>query len=80
MSNKTWVNHFIKSYIMVLLQMEVFLIFMLLFIPSDGRIFSPEIVRDIRSFVEASMKCHHIPGMTLSVVKGIHFMLNVLRV
>ena len=50
--------------------MKVFVLFVVLFIPSNGRIFSPDAERDIRAFVEASMKCHHIPGMTLSVVKG----------
>ena len=41
-----------------------------LFALSNGEVFSPEFEKDLKAYVEASMKCHHIPGMTLSVVKG----------
>ena len=76
--NKNLVHHPMQSYT-VRLQMKSFLLFVILLIPSDGRIFSPDIERDIRSFTDASMKCHHIPGMTLSVVKGKLFVCTVRR-
>ena len=37
---------------------------------SQGAIFSPDFETKIVSYIEESMKCHNVPGMTLSVVKG----------
>ena len=47
--------------------------FLLLFTLGYGAVFTPELEMDIRSFINVSMKCHHIPGMTLTVVKGKSF-------
>ena len=41
-----------------------------LFTLTQGAIFSADAEKRITSYVETSMKCHNIPGMTLSVVKG----------
>ena len=38
---------------------------------SNAAIFSPEFEKKLDSYIEASRRCHYIPGMTLSVVKGI---------
>ena len=35
-----------------------------------GAVFDQSFERDLESFVENSMKCHEVPGYTLSVVKG----------
>ena len=37
---------------------------------SNGTLLQPEVRARVQSFIEASMKCHHIPGMTLSIVEG----------
>ena len=33
-------------------------------------IFSPDFETKLQTFIDASIKCRHVPGMTLSVVKG----------
>ena len=52
---------------MVLLHILYLFIFL---ISSHAAIFTPEFQRELVSYIEDSMKCHHVPGMTLSVVKG----------
>ena len=37
---------------------------------SHGAIFSADFETNLISYIETSMKCHNVPGMTLSVVKG----------
>ena len=37
---------------------------------SNGTLLQPEVKARVQSFIEASMECHHIPGMTLSIVEG----------
>ena len=56
---------------MAALNRHIYLLFFLTL--SYAAVFSPEFERKLNSYIEASMKCHHIPGMTLSVVKGRHF-------
>ena len=38
--------------------------------PSWAEVFTPEFESNLDSFVKAVMTCRHIPGLTLSVVKG----------
>ena len=37
---------------------------------SHGTSLQPEVKAKVQSFIEASMECHHIPGMTLSIIEG----------
>ena len=37
---------------------------------SQGVVFTPEFEAELRSFIDVSMDCRRIPGMTLTVVKG----------
>ena len=37
---------------------------------TSATLFTVDAERDVRSFINASMNCHHIPGMTIAVVKG----------
>ena len=41
-----------------------------LFSVSHASIFSSDFETKLQAFIGASMKCRHIPGMTLAVVKG----------
>ena len=42
-----------------------------MFINSCGAaVFSPESERDVHAFINSSMQCRHIPGMTVAIVKG----------
>ena len=38
--------------------------------PDNDVVFKPEFETKLRSFINASMECHQVPGMTLAVVKG----------
>ena len=38
---------------------------------AEGAILSSKFEASLNSFIQTSMKCHHIPGMTLAIVKGI---------
>ena len=42
----------------------------LLCTPGYGAVFTPSEEMDIRSFINASMECRGLPGMTTMVVKG----------
>ena len=37
---------------------------------SHAAVFTPETETDIRAYINTSMNCRRIPGMTLAVVKG----------
>ena len=50
--------------------MDRYLGLFLLLSVSHGTLLQPEVKARVQSFIEASMKCHHIPGMTLSIVEG----------
>ena len=41
-----------------------------IFAPDKDGLFDTEFKTKLRSFINISMECHHIPGMTLAVVKG----------
>lgn len=59
--------------------MKVFLCVLVLILSSDGEVFPPTLEQKIRSYIEASMTCHHIPGMTLAVVKGKHLYISLIN-
>ena len=50
--------------------MDRYLGLFLLLSVSNGTLLQPEVKARVQPFIEASMKCHHIPGMTLSIVEG----------
>lgn len=52
--------------------MEKIVIYLLLLLVRPGyqNVFTPSLEANIRSFINASMECRHVPGMTLTVVKG----------
>ena len=37
----------------------------------ESAVLSSEFEAALDSFIQTSMKCHHIPGMTLAIVKGL---------
>ena len=54
---------------------------LLLVRPGYQNVFTPSLEANIRSFINASMECRHVPGMTLTVVKGKgHFSLSSVKV
>lgn len=57
------------------MKMKGFLITVLFFCVvkylNTEEIFDTTFENDLDKFVEKTMECHHIPGLTLSVVKGI---------
>ena len=50
--------------------MDRYLGLFLLLSVSHGTSLEPEVKAKVQSFIKASMECHHIPGMTLSIVEG----------
>ena len=50
--------------------MERYLCMLSLLALGNAVVFPKEFETKLQSFIEASMKCHHIPGMTLSIVQG----------
>ena len=40
-------------------------------------VLSPDFETKLQTIIDASMKCRHIPGMTLSVVKGMTFTISL---
>ena len=47
------------------------------FVHCRALMFSAEFNRKLVIFVQESVKCHHVPGMTLSIVKGKLFGSNI---
>ena len=43
---------------------------------TGAAVFRQDVEKEIVAMIDASMKCHHIPGMTLSVVKGMCIYFN----
>ena len=50
--------------------MALWILYVLLLPCVRGAIFSTQFETALNSYIETSMKCHHVPGMTLAVVKG----------
>ena len=50
--------------------MKSIICFVSLFSLVTAVVLGPDFEKQLVSFVEASMKCHHIAGMTLAIVKG----------
>ena len=50
--------------------MKSIICFVSLFSLATAVVLDPDFEKKLVSFVEASMKCHHIAGMTLAIVKG----------
>ncbi|KAL3878900.1 hypothetical protein ACJMK2_031226 [Sinanodonta woodiana] len=51
-------------------RMEKLCIFMMLFGILQAHVFESNIEKDIEMFIKETMRCHHVPGLTLAVVSG----------